>query len=521
MASSRKPASRKAEAPRAARAANADAPLLAAFSQALRRLAQAPADPRFAVSSQQRAGQGNAAVEPAKLSLAVAFSGGCDSTVLLELATLARARRGSPIGRLAAIHVHHGLLPQADAWAEHARSHCASRHLEFILRRVRVVRSGRGTEDAARRARYTALADVARQQGFDAVMTAHHADDRIEGFLLQWLRGAGPQGLAGPSPCRPLDPGLPAGTRLLRPLLDVERSSIEAFARRHRLSWIEDPSNRSIEVDRSALRHEVLPTLAGIRRGFRRAAARSIDLVAEMAATLNDVALEDLLRCAADAGAASLRLAPWRALAEGRRAHVLRAWLARAGFEAPARGRLQGAIDALLAAPLRAAQRVDLGDATILCAHGVLRVERRDARHLRTARDVVAPAPDTARLRWDGEAEIAVPGWSGRLRFISTQGQGFDADWLRGAELEVRGRHGGERFKPHPARPSKTLKQVYQECGVAAPARRALPLVWAGPDLLYVAGVGADARRVGSGGRRVRLEWMADEAGQGLHGGLI
>ena len=96
------------------------------------------------------------------------------------------------------------------------------------------------------------------------------------------------------------------------------------------------------------------------------------------------------------------------------------------------------------------------------------------------------------------------------LRFAPTQDEGFDAEWLRAQPLQLRGRGGGERFKPHALRPSKTLKRLFQEAGVAEFERAALPLVWRDDRLIYVAGLGADARLTDTGGERVRLEWQPD-----------
>jgi tRNA(Ile)-lysidine synthase len=115
-----------------------------------------------------------------------------------------------------------------------------------------------------------------------------------------------------------------------------------------------------------------------------------------------------------------------------------------------------------------------------------------------------------ATIHWRGEGEIAVPAWGGVLRFEPTDDPGFEAEWLRAEPLQLRGRGGGERFKPHPLRPSKTLKRLFQDAGIAEFERSALPLVWRDGRLIFVAGLGADARLVEAGGERVRLEWQPD-----------
>jgi tRNA(Ile)-lysidine synthase len=117
-----------------------------------------------------------------------------------------------------------------------------------------------------------------------------------------------------------------------------------------------------------------------------------------------------------------------------------------------------------------------------------------------------------AAVHWRGEREIAVPSWGGVLRFEPADGEGFEADWLAACPLQLRGRGGGERFKPHALRPSKTLRRLFQDAGIAEFERAALPLVWRDGRLIFVAGLGADARLLDSGGERIRLDWRPDAA---------
>jgi len=122
---------------------------------------------------------------------------------------------------------------------------------------------------------------------------------------------------------------------------------------------------------------------------------------------------------------------------------------------------------------------------------------------------------DTARaaeaFRWSGEDEIALPGWGGALRFIRLHDdEGFDPAWLSARPLEARPRAGGERFKPHAGRPSRTLKRLYQDAGIAEFERARLPLLWRDSELIYVAGLGADVRLTDRDGERIRIDWQPD-----------
>jgi len=424
--------------------------------------------------------------------LVIGYSGGRDSTVLLDLARRLRDARAPGWRRLLAVHVHHGLLPQADEWAAHCERVCTAWEIPIDVRRASVARGLRGIEAAARDARYAALAAAARANGARFVLTAHHLDDRIETFLLQWLRGAGVDGLAA----MPARRAFGAGLALLRPLLDVPRDQIDRYARARELPFVEDPSNADTRLARNALRARVLPELEAIRGGFRRAAARSIDLVAEAAEVLGELGAADLAACADGAPDGMLRLDRLAALAPARRALVVREWLAAAGFVAPSRARLGEIIEQALTAR---------GDARLLIRIADQEVRRH--RGLLLLRQATAAPRRHVPIRWQGEREIALPEWGGVLRFEPTSEEGFDADWLRAAPLEVRGRGGGERFKPHPTRPSRTLKRLFQDAGVAEFERAWLPLVWRGNDLIYVAGIGPDVRMIDTGGERVRLQW--------------
>jgi tRNA(Ile)-lysidine synthase len=462
-----------------------------------------PADSALLSALQRAVGQ----AQPEPAGLLIAYSGGPDSTALLDLAGRLRDAKTPGFAQIHAAHVHHGLQPEADAWAQHCLAECARRGVPCTVGRVSVA-AGRGVEDGARSARYAALLAAALDAGAGAVLTAHHADDRIETFLLQWLRGAGPAGLAGIAAQRGLDfsPGLPANdpsgaapVQVLRPLLSVARRELEQYLERHGLKAVEDPSNADPRYARNALRLHVLPALVRIRSGFVKSAARSIELVGEAAEVLEELAQEGLASCTDGAPAGMLRLDRLAALAPVRRALVLRAWLAQLGVEAPSRARLGEALDQALGSGRDGRMLIRIGRRE-LRRHGGLLYLRSPGAAART-REV---------LHWSGEPELAVATWGGVLRFMPAEGAGFDPVWLRERPLELRVRTGGERLKPHMSRPSKRLKRLYQEAGVPEFERAALPLLWRDDRLIFVARLGADARLLESGPGRVRIEWQGE-----------
>src|SRR6187551_3819015 len=181
--------------------------------------------------------------------VAVAFSGGIDSTVLADM--LARQRRKFASLRL--MHVDHGLQAASADWSQHCARFARSMRLPFVSLKARISRqSGASPEAAARDARYAQLAHALKPG--EVLVTAQHRDDQVETLLLQLFRGAGVPGLAAMPPIADFGPG-----RIARPLLDVSRAEIEQYAQRRRLNWIEDPTNALVRFDRNFLRHRVLP----------------------------------------------------------------------------------------------------------------------------------------------------------------------------------------------------------------------------------------------------------------------
>lgn len=214
--------------------------------------------------------------------LRVAFSGGVDSVVLLHL--LVKLAPQFPFA-LSAVHVHHGLNPKADAWAEFCLALCARLHVPCEVVRVKVPRkSAQGLEAAARAARYAALC----KPGADAVALAHHLDDQAETVLFQLLRGGEPRALAAMPEVR-VHEGMP----LLRPLLGVPKSALVAYARRHRLRWVEDDSNLDTALSRNALRCDILPLLGKHFPDYRERLAGAARRMADVAALLECMAGQD------------------------------------------------------------------------------------------------------------------------------------------------------------------------------------------------------------------------------------
>ena len=270
--------------------------------------------------------------------ICVGYSGGLDSTVLLHLLAAERANSGLMVS---AAHVHHGLNPQADAWARHCRVVCRQWQVPFHLRRVSVNRAPRTSlEEEARKARHAAFSALPA----DVMVLAHHANDQAETLLLQLLRGAGPKGLSAMAALKPLVGAALGPVAVWRPLLGFTRSQLEAYARRHQLAWIEDDSNRDVRFKRNFVRHELMPVLA---RGFPApvaALSRAARHQADAAALADTLADMDLAGACAGAG---LDVVFLRSLEDARLKNVLRRWIELQPLRSPSEARLLALVRAL------------------------------------------------------------------------------------------------------------------------------------------------------------------------------
>ncbi len=269
--------------------------------------------------------------------LCVAFSGGIDSTVLLHCLAGLRV----PLDfELTALHIHHGLRPEADAWAEHCTVQCADLAVPLTIERVSIVSNGKGLEAAARDARR----EIFAVQEADAIVLAQHRDDQAETLLFRLMRGAGTRGLAA---MRAVTPSI-AGPALWRPLLDISRTEILAYAEAHALRWIDDPSNADPIHTRNFLRLTVLPALAARFPAVNAILARTADQLAEDAELLDALAMQDAEgACDAIGGLSCARL---MALTPARARNLLRGWLARSGVFVD-RARLDDLLRQAFAAP--------------------------------------------------------------------------------------------------------------------------------------------------------------------------
>lgn len=293
-------------------------------------------------------------------SVVVGFSGGLDSMVLLHaVSCLARAAGLS----LSALHIHHGLSANADAWASYCTQVCDGMDVPLTILRVDVpLGSGKGIEAAARRVRHKELAG----HPSDWILLGHHADDQAETVLHNLLRGAGVLGAAAIPESR---------DRVLRPLLGLTRAVLLSHALAYRLAWIEDESNADRRYTRNFLRHQVLPLVTS---RFPRAAeqlAAAASRFSEADSLLGDLASLDLHGSAPEF---PLPLKLFRELPDTRARNLLRAMLTWHHAQPPDERRLNEFVRQLQTAGNDRHPRIDLARYALWCESGRLHFKNLD-----------------------------------------------------------------------------------------------------------------------------------------------
>lgn len=428
----------------------------------------------------------NLGIDARDARLCVAFSGGMDSAVLLH--SLASLRNTHPGLALRAVHVNHHLHERAGEWQESATRFAAALSVPLTVAAIHVeAQRGESVEAAARNARYRILEDGLESGEY--LLTAHHCDDQLETILLQLLRGAGVAGLAA----------MPRVARFgtgwhMRPLLAFDREELAAYAVASGISWSDDPSNANPRFDRNYLRHAVLPLLHTRWPAAAASAARSATHLAEAAGLLEQLAAADL---AAAIDAHTLRISALRALSPDRLRNAVRHWIRISGHAPPSTARLQQILEQMFEA---GASRSP-----------VIRWENTEVRRYRDRLYVgTAVADSRAELEawdWQASTELALGPGLGRLRVAPPGEPGLPAGDLPNP-LRVSWRHGTVGLRPETNRPSRSLKQLFQEAGVVPWMRDRVPLLFAGTALIAVGDLWLDANfQPPRGGARHALQW--------------
>jgi tRNA(Ile)-lysidine synthase len=387
----------------------------------------------------------------------VAFSGGLDSTVLLHaLSSLCSSVR--------AMHVNHGLSPNAGEWAVHAQAFCEALDVGFQSFDINLNSiKGKSLEAQARELRYNKLKE--KLGSGELLLTAHHRNDQAETLLLQLLRGAGVKGLSAMPAFKPFGPGFHA-----RPLLNIDREELLAYANAHDLRWIEDESNQEIHFNRNYLRKNIIPLLQERWPGAVAMLARSASHCASTQTVIHEAALEDCARAKGKAtGTLSVRVL--LALGSDRQRHVLRHWFESNSVRMPSSIKLQHIITDALQANIDALPCVEWG------GHCVRRY--RDDLYLL---DIAFPHDKSQVFSWNLNEMLELPHVMLEAKKATGHGMHLGID-----QVEVRFRQGGEQITLT-GRHTHDLKTLFQEWGVPPWERDSIPLLFVENQLAAVVG---------------------------------
>lgn len=383
----------------------------------------------------------------------VALSGGVDSVALLHATVM--SSRELAIVVPTALHVNHGLNPKADAWEGFCRDICKGLDVPLDVRCVQVVPDGEGIEAAARKARHAQFEDA----DSDWILLGHHRDDQAETMLLNLLRGAGVHGAAGMSERR---------GRLLRPLLDVPREAIVAYAEHHDLAWIEDDSNLDTAYRRNFIRHKAMPLIESSFPQTATTLARAAQSFKTAAELLDELAVIDM------GNEKRLQVARLRDLSSARAANLLAYCLRRHGAQIASHSMLNELLRQLIDAGCDSEIRIVVGSHEIRRFHDEVWIEK--------------PTLPVSAVEWRGEA--VVPWDAHCIRTCAAEGSGLAASVLDHAPLRFAPRRGGEVLQLRHDGPRRPLKDLLREAGVPPWRRKTLPLLFCGDELVWAAGIG-------------------------------
>ncbi|MET3136914.1 tRNA(Ile)-lysidine synthase [Undibacterium sp. GrIS 1.2] len=430
--------------------------------------------------------------------LAVAYSGGLDSSVLLALANQFCQKHKIP---LFAFHVHHGLSINADAWLKHCASVCALSGVTFAGVKVIVDQQSKdGIESSAREARYKALGALCQERQLPIILTAHHQDDQAETVLLQLLRGSGVAGLSGMDLSNKAPKLLGSDTVMLaRPLLGVTRQSLLDYSDEATIAYVDDESNADQRYARNALRHQVMSVLSVISPGYTERLARSASHAQSTNRLLTELARQDRSVCEID-GALDISLL--RNYSIDRIDNLLRFWLGEQGVCMPTTARLT---------EMRHQLFDGRDDAKISVFHDTLGIHRYKNKIYASPKDVVKGSEITPiQFSWNGEPSIPFLSYGGTLYFEECS-SGVDLIWLKQQVLTIHPRQGGERLKLAFNRPTRDIKSHYQTLKIPFWQRERLPFISAGSKLLFAAGVGMEsAFFTDDANVKICIKWESD-----------
>ena len=400
--------------------------------------------------------------------MAVAFSGGLDSSVLLHsLASIPEYHE-----RVFAIHVNHGLSPNSETWTKHCKKFCSDLGITLIPLTIEL-KNSKINENILRKARYKAFFSCLKKG--DVLCTAHHQDDHIETILFRILRGTGIKGLAGIEKYSQME-----GIDLIRPLISYSKKDLLDYADKFEVNWIEDESNEDLSISRNFIRKKVIPNLKNNNwPEYKNSISYLSSKAKEANEILDEIAYLDLKLCASES-LDRLSILKIKELSHARAMNVLFTWLGLYTHLGVSNKLTDQVYKSIILASESSNPVVTFGKRG---EQGSFQIRRFNnfLHHLPLTETEVLS--DKKVWKWNSDNPLELP--TGTLSMQVALGKGISTQ-LTEPGISIKGRIGGERCKPEGRSKSQKLKKLFQEYGVPPWVRDRVPLVYVGDQLAAV-----------------------------------
>lgn len=413
----------------------------------------------------------------------VCCSGGLDSSVLLHLFYQLKPMLTVPIQ---VIYVDHGLHQDSRIWQSHCESLCADYELSYLPFAVHTrPDKGESLEAWAREQRYDLIRKHMQQH--DVIFTAHHLDDQVETFFLQAIRGAGPRGLSAMPGIKEFGPGIMA-----RPLLNVKRSTLQHYAYKHALKWVDDPANTDVRHDRNYLRKEIMPAILQRWPGSLKSLERVTKQQHEASELLHEMAHQDF-QSVYSARNDALCISGMQHFSDARIKNLIVYWFRKKALPLPAACHFQTILSDVFLSHRERSPCVNWQD--VEC--------RRYGDYLYILRaETNSNIPSV--MEWGVHSPLRFA--SGEVSLIKSSGPGFNSASMNNARVTIRFRQGGETIRPYPSGLTKTVKKLFREQRILPWYREKIPMIYINDRLAVIPGICIDSDFY-TGNNASRIVW--------------
>jgi len=414
------------------------------------------------------------------------LSGGLDSSVLLHVLAEMQSKLNF---KLKAIHIHHGLSSSADDWLYFCKKKCKLLDIDIYTEKVKVnKRSSLGIEGEARELRYRAI----KKKQKDIVVLGHHQNDQAETFILQLLRGSGLKGLAA-------IPEFDTKRMFWRPMLNINKSLLESFAKENNIEYIHDESNQDERFDRNFIRQKVLPLIESRYPATIETITRSVSNISEGHHLNELVALDDSKNVMSD-DKTYLLIENLKKLSKLRAINLIRWWLSLNNLLMPSRKNIEELFRQVNNIKSDTSLNLKISDNHSIRASSnklfIVEINNQSSNY-----DLI----------WSGQEEIELPNKS-RLHFLKTKNGGLSLSKIGVKTLHIKSREGGEKLKPFSDQPSRSLKYLFQKADIPHWERDQIPLIFANEQLVAVPDLGVQLEyQANNGEEAYQINWLRDK----------